>query len=312
MAAVLDRIPSWRVGSVDVGGVVKETAREVGDDDVPGLAAEMAYHSVLAVFPFLLFLAGVTSLIDNLFPVGDLTGRIVEKAQRVMPDDAASVIESFTAEVVQSDGGYAIVFGLAGALWAASSAIGSAMKALNRAYDVREERRFVHRKAIAVGLTLLFTAMLMTSAGLLAVGPLVAGGIGGPLGWRSEFVLLWNLGTPLGALVLIVFAVTMLYWLGPNTDHQLKWITPGATLFVVGWLAAALLFAYYVGNFASYNRTYGSIGAVIILLVWLYWTNLLLLVGGELNAVLARRHDAEHQRDRWSEPPPREGTPASP
>jgi membrane protein len=295
---VLDRLPHWRIGDADVGAIARETAKEIADDDVPGLAAEMAYHSILAIFPFLLLLAGLTSAIDNVFSVGNLTQRIVDRAAKVMPDDAVSLIESFTREVVESDGGLAMAVGLIGALWAASAAIGSAMKALNRAYDVPEKRGFFHRKLVALALTVLFGLLLLGAAGLLATGQLMAGGIGGPLGWSDEATLTWNIMTPVGALAMIIVAVAMLYWLGPDTDHELKWITPGATLFAIGWVAGSVLFTLYVSNFASYNRTYGSIGAVIILLVWLYWTNLLLLVGGELNAVLARRHDDSYQRDR--------------
>src|SRR5438309_8554082 len=105
MAAILDKLPDVHVGRLDVTSVVRETAKEVADDDVPGLAAEMAYHSILAIFPFLLFLAGLTSIVDNVFGVGNLTDRIVEKAGHVMPEDATSVLRSFTQEVVSSRGG---------------------------------------------------------------------------------------------------------------------------------------------------------------------------------------------------------------
>ena len=303
MAILIDRIPQWRVGDVEVTSIARDTAREIADDDVPGLAAEMAYHSVLAIFPFLLLLAGITSIIDNLFPVGDLTQRIVDRAARVMPDDAVSLIESFTREVVESDGGWAMVIGLAGAMWAGSSAIGSAMKALNRAYDVPERRGFVRRKLTAVALTMMFGAMLLGAAGLMTTGALMAGGIGQALGWGNEAKLVWNLATPGGALLLVVIAVAILYWLGPDTDSKLRWITPGATLFAAGWIAGSTLFTLYVANFGTYNRTYGSIGAVIVLLVWLYWTNLLLLVGGELNAVIAKQHDEAINGGRLDAPP---------
>jgi len=300
MAIIIDRLPRWRVGEVDVTGVAKETIREVSDDDVSGLSAEMAYHTILALFPFLLFLAGLTSLIDNLFRVGNLTDRIVDKAAQIMPEDATSLLRSFTEEVVNADGGIAIAIGLGGALWASSSAIGSAMKALNRAYDVEEDRGLVRRKLVSLGLTVLFGGLMLAAAILIATGGIIAGGVGEAFGWESQLVRLWNWLTLPAALALVTFAVALLYWLAPNTGHQLRWITPGAVLFTIGWVVASLAFAYYVANFASYNRTYGSIGAVIILLVWLYWTNFLLLVGGELNAVLARRHDEAYRQENGS------------
>jgi membrane protein len=302
MAAILGRLPEVRVGRVDLTAIAKETIREVADDDVPGLAAEMAYHSILAIFPFLLFLAGLTSIIDNLFGVGNLTDRIVNKAAQVMPEDATSLLRSFTGEVVNSQGTYAIVFGLVGSLWAASAAIGSAMKALNRAYDVKEDRGFVRRKLIALALTLVFGGFLLMAAILIGSGGVMAGGIGRALGWQGEFVALWDWLTLPAALLLVLAGVATLYWLAPNTGHQLAWITPGALLFVISWFVASLAFAFYISNFGAYNRTYGSLTAVIILLVWLYYTNMLLLIGGELNAVLARRHDAEYRGEQGRRP----------
>jgi membrane protein len=297
MAAILERLPDVHVGRVDVSGIAKDTIAEVSDDDVPGLAAEMTFHALLSIFPFLLFLAGLTSIIDNVFGVGNLTDRIVNQASHVMPEDATSLLRSFTGEVVNSQGTWAIVIGLLGALWASSSAVGAAMKALNRAYDVKENRGFIKRKVVALALTVLFTGVIVVAALLLALGPLMAGGIGEALGWRQEFVTAWNWLTFPAALALVTLAVAILYALAPATDHQWRWITPGAALFVVGWVIASVVFTLYVSNFGSYNRTYGSLAAVIILLLWLYWSNMLLLIGGELNAVLARRNDPEYRAE---------------
>jgi len=302
VAAILERLPDVHVGRLDITGIAKETIREVADDDVPGLAAEMAYHSILAIFPFLLFLAGLTSIIDNVFGVGNLTDRIVDKASQVMPEDATSLLRSFTSEVVHSQGTFAIIFGLLGSVWAASSAIGSAMKAFNRAYNVKEDRGFVRRKLIALALTVVFGGFMLLAAILVGTGGVMADGIGKALGWQSEVVMLWNWVTLPAALLLMLAGVSTLYWLAPNTGHGFAWITPGAILFVIAWLIASLAFAFYLANFGAYNRTYGSLTAGIILLVWLYYTNLLLLIGGELNAVLARRLDPEYKREQGSRP----------
>jgi membrane protein len=139
-----------------------------------------------------------------------------------------------------------------------------------------------------------------------------AGGIGQAMGWRAEFVQLWNWATLPAAVLLVMLGVAMLYWLAPNTKHELRWVTPGSLFFAIGWLAASLLFALYISKFGSYNRTYGSLGAVIILLVWLYWTNLILLVGGELNAVLARREDPQYRGEQGAHRRSPAGTHAQP
>ena len=161
MAAILEKLPDVHIRGVDLVDVAKETARELSDDDVPGLAAEMAYHSILAIFPFLLFLAGLASIIEPLFGVGNLTDRIVEKASHVMPADATSLLRSFTSELVHSQGWGAIIFGLIGSLWASSATVGVAMKAFNRAYDVKEDRGFVRRKLVAIALTVGFALFLI-------------------------------------------------------------------------------------------------------------------------------------------------------
>ena len=302
MAAILDRLPELRVGRVDVSAIARDTLREVSDDDVPGVAGEMAYHSILALFPFLLFLAGLTAVINRFVDVGNLVDRIVDRASDVLPADATSLVRSFTDQIVHSRGEGALVFGLVASLWAASSAIGTAMKALNRAYDVEESRGFVRRKLEALGLTVVFAGLILTATILLGLGQFMAGGLGRALGWQSEFVTLWNWLTFPLALALVTLAVSIIYWFVPAVRHSYRWITPGALLFVVGWVLASVGFATYISNFGSYNRSYGSIGAVIVLLVWLYWTNLLLLVGAELNAVLARRHDQQYQRERGARP----------
>lgn len=302
MAAFVDKLPHWRVGQVDLTATVKDTLAELSDDDVSGLAAAMTYHVILAIFPFLIFLVGVTAIIEPVFGVANLTQRIVDKASEVMPDDSASVVESFTAEVVSSPGGWAMAIGLVGALWAASSGVDTAMKALNRAYDVSEDRGFIKRKLVALTLTVIFAGLLLVAGLLIVSGPVMAGGIGAALGWKSQFVVAYNIATPVVALCLLALAAAFLYAYAPNTDHQFRWVSPGAVLFVIGWAAFSVGFTFYVSRFGSYNRTYGSLAAVIILLLWLYWSNVLLLAGGELNAVLARRHDPEYRRQQGDRP----------
>ena len=150
MVAILDKLPDVHVGHFHLTSVVRDTLVEVSDDDVPGLAAEMAYHSILALFPFLLFLAGLTAVINRFVALGNLTDRIVDRASDILPEDATSLFRSFLDQIVKSRGEGALIIGLLASLWAASAAIGCVMKALNRAYDVQENRGFFARKAVAL------------------------------------------------------------------------------------------------------------------------------------------------------------------
>jgi membrane protein len=295
MAAVIDRIPEWRVGQVDVTGLGKETVKEVMADDVMGLAAQMSYHAILAMFPFLILVAGITSLVDQVFGL-HISASITDQTAGVLPSDVQSVLRRFTDQLSVSRGSwFAIGFGLAGSLYTASSAVKSAIKSLNRAYDVKS-RSFVPANAVAVALTIGFALLMLGATLLLGSGAWLAGGVGSLVGWGGAFTALWNILAPLLAIIFVVAAASLLYWLGPNTDIELRCVIPGAILFVTGWILFSIAFGFYIGSFGSYNKVYGSIGAVIVLLVWLYWTNTLLLIGGELNAVLQRRIDRESGR----------------
>ncbi|MGH7621362.1 MAG: YihY/virulence factor BrkB family protein, partial [Gemmatimonadaceae bacterium] len=290
MAAVLDKIPEWQVGHVDVTSIGKETVKEFLADDVMGLAAQMSYAAILAIFPFLILLAGVTSLVDRAFALPNLSDSILNHTSGVLPTDVQGTLRRFTDQISISTGGSwaAIALGLAGSAYSASSAVQTAVKALNRAYDA-PPRKFVRGHLVALELTGLFALMILAGTILFGSGAWFSGGVGGLLGWGAAFTALWNVLSPLLAIVLVTGAVALLYWQGPNTEVHLKRVLPGALLFVVGWIVFSVAFGYYIGHFGSYNKVYGSIAAVIVLLVWLSWTNTLLLIGGELNAVIERR-----------------------
>ena len=179
MAAIIEKLPLREAGEVGLTAIIKETIQEIGDDDVPGLAAEMAYHSLLSLFPFLLFLAGLTAVMNTFYDVGSLTDRIVDRASDVLPSDATSLLRVFTDGIVKSRGGGAVVFGMLGALWAASAVIGTVMKALNRAYDVKEDRGFVKRKLTALSLTVLCGGLILAASILIGTGQFMAGALDG-------------------------------------------------------------------------------------------------------------------------------------
>lgn len=297
MAAVLDKVPDWHVREVNVTGIARDTVKEFLEDDVPTMAAAMTYYVVLAIFPFLLVLAGVTSVVTSIADVPDLTERVVARAEQVLPEDAAAVVGDVTDQIVRGQGGSAIGIGLIGALWAASNAVNQGIRMMNLAYDVREERGMIRKRLLSLGLTVLLGLLILGGTALIYLGQGMAGGIGDWLGWGTAATVLWNLFTPILALLMIALAVGVFYWAGPNTTVKPRTVIPGTVLFVVAWILFSIGFSFYLSNFGNFNATYGSIAAVIILLLWLYWSNTLLLAGAELNSVVAKRHDEQYIAD---------------
>ena len=209
--------------------------------------------------------------------------------ETAVPADAYSVINTQVANVVDSKNAALLSFGILGAVWASSSGIGSLMKALNRVYEVKETRPFYKKYAIAVGLTLLAGGLIVASLILMLAGQFFATefarGVGLEDSAATVFVIVrWPM-----AIAALLLAVAFLYWAAPNVDLPFKWITPGAVVFVFTWLIATFGFGLYVANFGSYGDTYGALGGVVVLLVWLYLTSFILLVGAEFNAVLAQQ-----------------------
>ena len=291
MAVSARKLPQVKVGDLHLTAVAKETVAQVGDNDLPGLSAEMAYHSVLTLFPFLLFLAGMTAVLNQVFGIENFTDRLVDRMSEVLSGDATNVARSTIEQLQRSNGTGAALFGLLGSLWSGSAIMGSAMKGLNRIYDRKETRSMIPRKLIAVGLSIMFCGILLCATILVAAGEPIAGAIGDWLGFADTFkalvgVLVWPFG-----LSLVLLAVTLLYWLGPAGKNELRWVTIGAVIFGAGWALASAVFAFYVTNFNSYNDTYGSLGFGIIILVWLYWTNFLLLMGAQVNVIIEQIKD---------------------
>lgn len=261
----------------------------MGDDDLGGLAAELAYRFFLALFPFLIFVAALSGFITHLFDIQNPTDRIINTIGDTLPSDVTSVLRSQLEGVISSRNLALLSVGIIATLWAASSAVGSLIKAMNRAYGVRETRPRWERYLLAIGLTMFAGAFLMSSFVVLVVGQ-AAGtkiadriGSGGVAGAVIPFIH-WPL-----SLLLVFLAVGFLYRVAPSTRLSVKRILPGAATFTAVWFIATYVFGLYVAHFASYNSTYGTLGGVAILMVWFYLTSFILLLGVELNALLEQR-----------------------
>ncbi len=268
---------------------------EIGDDDVSGAAAELAYRFTLALFPFFIFLAALGGFVASAFHIQNPTDQIMNQLGNSLPKDTSNVLRTQLTGVIGSHNAGLLSFGIIGSIWAASSGIGALMKTTNRIFDVTEKRSTLRRYAIAITLTLLGAGLLVVSFTLFFTGQIYGPQIAGNIGLQGPAATAFTLARWPIAICMILVAVAILYWKAPNTDVPLRWATPGALFFSVAWLVATYLFGIYVSHFGSYNATYGALGGVVVLLIWLYLTGFLILTGAELDSVLAQSFDPEMQ-----------------
>jgi membrane protein len=281
-------------------GTLKRTFREFKEDDLTLLAAALTYYGLLALFPALLVLLSLVGLAGK-----NTIDTLLANIGSLAPGATKTVITNAVHNLQSSNkaAGVAFIAGLAAALWSASGYIGAFTKAANVIYEVEEGRKFWKLKPIQIFATLV--VVLLSSIVIIAVvvtGP-IAEKVGSIIGLGDTAVTVFNIVKwPVIALIVSqIFA--FLYWITPNVKQPgFKWISPGGVLAVVLWVIASALFAFYVANFGSYSKTYGSFAAVIIFLVWLWITNVVMLLGLEFNAETERGRQIEAGHDPEAEP----------
>jgi membrane protein len=257
----------------------KSLKQEISKDDLTDVAATVTYYGVLALFPFLLFLVALVSLV--LTPSD--AERLVRELSQVAPGAVTQIVGDRIRQLGQDQNTSLVGFGAVGAVWAASGGIMALMRALNTTYDVAEGRPFWKTRGIAILMTLVFGVLALVAA-LVAVATVpIADAIGGPIGTA----VLW-LRLPVAA-VLMMFLWALAYYVLPDVEQRFRFITPGSVAGVVLWVLASWGFSQYVANFGSYDKTYGPLGGVIVLLLWMWISALVLLVGAEINALIEHR-----------------------
>lgn len=272
----------YNFGGLSFWELGRQLIVEIQEDNSLGYAAQLAYYFLFALFPFFLFL---TALLGYL-PIGGLMDQIIEMLARVMPPEALKLVEENLHELTVDQRGGLLSFGIALALWTSSSAIVAVMDALNRAYGVREGRPLWKVRGIAILLTIAFSAFIILGLVLLMFGPHIGAWVANQVGLGPAFEVTWNVARWPVIVFFLIFGIAVLYYFTPDVEQDWKWITPGSVFAVVLWILASLGFSYYVGNFGDYSVTYGSIGAIIVLLTWMYVTGLVILIGGEINSII--------------------------
>jgi membrane protein len=284
----------------DYAAIVKRAAKEALDDNLTDAAAAIAYYVFLALPATLLVSLGAFSLIAG----RDSVDTLLEKLSGIVPSETITLLrDSLTRVVENQSGGIAMVaVGAALAVWTTTGAMTAFMRALNRVYERKETRGFVRQRGTALVMIALSLIAFGLVFGLLILGPHLSRWVGDAVGLASEVAWIWW-AAQWPILILGLFAVfAAVHYLGPNVDHpRLAFLTPGSLFAVVAWLAVSGLFALYVSMFGSYNKVWGSLAAVIIMLTWLWLSALALLIGAEINA------EAERSRElRRGEPAERE------
>jgi membrane protein len=272
-------------------GVLTRTLREFRDDNLTDWAAALTYYGILSIFPALLALVSILGLIGP-----SATQPLVDNLSAVAPGPAKQIVTSAITNLQKSSGAAGVLFvvGLALAIWSASGYVAAFMRASNAIYEVGEGRPIWKTLPTRVLTTL--TLLVMLAA--VAIGVTITGGlaqqVGKLLGIGNTAVTVWDIAKWPVILIVVMAMFALLYWAAPNVKHpRFRWISPGGVLGVLIWLAASGLFAVYVANFSNYNKTYGALGGVIVFLVWLWISNIAILLGAELNAEIARGRQIE-------------------
>ncbi|EOH9957215.1 YihY/virulence factor BrkB family protein [Listeria monocytogenes] len=267
-------------GIVQVGQAV---SARVGRNDVSGNAAQLAYYMLFSIFPMLLIAA---TLLAYLHIDKDSVFNMIKE---FAPDQIMDFLEENLNNLLTQKNGGLLSIGIIATLWSASNGMNAVMKSLNKAYGVTNKRNYVVQRLLSIFFTLAMLATVGATLLLLVFGQQIGMFLINHLNFSEDFLSFWNNLRWTVTLIVIFVVFTFLYWVAPNRRSTLISVLPGALFSTIGWTVASLGFAYYVNNFGNYSATYGSIGVIIILMLWFYLTGIILMIGGELNATLAIR-----------------------
>jgi membrane protein len=273
-------------------GVLRRVYRKVLDDDCPGLAGQLAYFTLFSLFPFLLALVALAGLVTD--DPATLLKTLTERMQGFLPGDAVGLLEGYIDLTLRNADPGVLVFGILATFWSGWAAADAIIKAVNRAYELQETRPWWKLWGISVLMVLGFV-LVVVSLALVVFGPEVGGYFQSLIGLPEAFLALWDVLRWAGAFLAVSLAHALLYYVAPNAEVPFKWITPGGFAATVLILVSSVGLNVWVANLGRYDQVYGQVGAIMVLMLWLYVTGLMVLVGAEINAVLVRA--AEERKD---------------
>jgi len=264
--------------------LIRDVKRQVEEDNVWNGAAALAFYLVLAIFPALIFLLSVLPYL----PIPNLDREIMDLLHRALPGEAAALLESTVQSLLHERQGGLLSLSFLGTIWAASLGMYAIMRQLNITYKVKEARSFIKGRATAMLLTLMFGLLVIGGFALIVLGGLLHDWLAHFMGWSTPLqvafaALRWAL-----VLLFLLLGFAFVYYFGPNVQQKFRWITPGSVIGTALLIATSLLFRVYIANFANYEATYGSIGAVVILMLWLYAAGAVLLLGSAVNVAIEK------------------------
>ncbi|QDW84212.1 YihY/virulence factor BrkB family protein [Staphylococcus pasteuri] len=255
----------------------------IGKDDASGLAAQMTYHFVLAMFPMLIFLL-------TLLPVFNIDQSRITDMLSSAPSETSSIIKSVIGDVTKNSSGGLLSVGLILAIWSASNGMTAIMNSFNVAYDVEDSRNGILLKLLSVLFTIVMGFVFLIAMALPTLGSAISHYLFGPLGLDSQIKWIFTLLRVVLPLIIILLLFIVLYSVAPNVKTKFRSVLPGAIFTSVIWLLGSFAFGWYISNFGNYSKTYGSIAGIIILLIWLYLTSFIIIIGAEINAIIHQRN----------------------
>lgn len=273
-------------------GFVLEFFKRLKDADITGIGAQLAYFFLLSLFPLLIFLMTLLPFLN--FP----QDQIYVFMKTLLPNQVYTMIRGTLTEVLDHRSGSLLSIGIIGTIWSASNGVDSLGKSLNRSYNRDETRPFYIARFMSFVFTLLLTIVLVVALILPVFGGQIGVLLFSKFGFGEDFLVIWHKIRMIFPPILIFLVLTLTYWVMPNIKLYLRSVFFGSLFATIAWLFVSYGFSIYVGNFANYSATYGSIGGIIALLLWLYLTGIILMVGGQLNALIQQRRELIEEKKR--------------